>query len=631
MHVIEVIPLRRGTTIESLSYYSRTEYTAGDIVTVPIRGTTSQAIVLSSQSVSATKTALRSATFTLRKLPAQPNIHSLPPAIVRLAETLKQHYPATVGSVLYSLLPKEVQEGYVQYPTTTDTANSVTVDSTPQTIQAPKQDRYTLYQSHIRTVLGRNGSILCIVPSANEILPTLQRLNTGIENFATYLSPHDTKRNRKRNWEKIHHSEHPLLIVTTPAYAAIGRQDIACIIVEQSGSNHYRQRTRPYLDYTSVFIHMARGVGASLLLGDTVLRTEHEHKRREDIFLSYDETPKRLIFPARIRVMTHPEYTGTDSTFSLFTDETVNRIQTVLAQRKNVFLYAARRGLAPLIICFDCGEVIRCPESGNPYSLFRTEQNGEEQRWFVDTTSGKRVRAADTCAQCGSWRLRERGIGIQHIHDALNTYFSPTTTILFDSTTASTAKKANALATQAQAMQGGIILGTTRALPFLPDSIAISCVTSLEAAQTIPSWRADEMFFRLLLELREKSTQEVLLQTRSEVSEVVKHAERGAIEQFYNEEIELRQMLHYPPFSTIILCTWAGNKEAVAATERAVTTALNAHSPHVYSHPYSSQGRTKRYALIRIPHEQWPDKTTLQVLEALPPHVQVEINPDRIV
>lgn len=629
MFVIEVIPLRRAITVTSLTYYSRTDYAPGTILTVPIRGQSVSAIVLASQPASYSKTALRSATFTLRKLPAQNDPGTVPDLFITVARSLTQHYPATTGALLYALLPTDITDGTYRYEHSNLTVH--TEDTTPQTIQANRDDRFTLYQSHVRSVLGRGGSVLCVVPTAADVTATAARLGTGIADRVVELSPHATKKARSKNWDHIKSATAPLLIVTTPQYALVDRNDITSMLVEQSGSGQYSQRSRPFLDYRLVLEQLAIAAGRSIVFGDTVIRTEHEYRRRQDRFFSYDETPKRLLFPARLRILEHAERTDSKAPFPLFTAETIDRLYSTLNQRQNVFLYAARRGLAPLMVCFDCGTIVRCHESGNPYSLLRTHRNGEEQRWFVDTTSGKRVRAADTCEHCGSWRLRERGIGIQHIADTLPELFPDVPVVTFDSTTATTPKKARDLATAASELKGGIVLGTALALPYLPSSIAVSCVTSLEAAQSIPSWRADEMFFRLLLELREKSSREVILQTRSGVTDVIKHAERGAIEQFYTEEIALREMLSYPPFATLILLHWTGDQETVQALEEQVQNTLTDYPPHCYSHPHSQPRKIKRYALLRIPSQDWPHEATRTALQQLPPSITIEINPDRIV
>ncbi len=71
MFVITVIPLKRGSTIDSLTYFSSEAYPTGTLLTIPIRNGETLGLVTESKEVSAAKAALRAATFSLRKLPVQ--------------------------------------------------------------------------------------------------------------------------------------------------------------------------------------------------------------------------------------------------------------------------------------------------------------------------------------------------------------------------------------------------------------------------------------------------------------------------------------------------------------------------------------------------------------------------------
>jgi primosomal protein N' (replication factor Y) len=296
-----------------------------------------------------------------------------------------------------------------------------------------------------------------------------------------------------------------------------------------------------------------------------------------------------------------------------------------------VFLYAARRGLAPLIACYDCGHIFRCPDSGAPYSLLRTYKDGEEQRWFYSSTSGKRVRAADVCPQCGSWRLREHGVGIQQAYDDMRERFPKAELFLFDHTTANTHKKAQKIADAFFASKRAILLGTTMALPYLSRTIDTTGIISYEAMRAIPTWRADETVLSLLLYLREHTQRDVVVQTRSEPDELLEHARRGLIDQFYDGEIALRQALSYPPYSVFILLTFVGTKAHVEKIESELTRALSAWTPTFYSAPLSQPEKTVRYGLIRLSAREYPQKELLDALRLLPPYIRIEVNPDRIV
>ncbi|MCD5381123.1 MAG: hypothetical protein LR008_00935 [Candidatus Pacebacteria bacterium] len=631
MFVTQVTPLIRGTKLESLSYFSSIEYTVGSFVEVPIRGKTQTAIVTETRSVSTTKTALKAATFSLRKLPNQPDPVVLPETIRDTASELAKIYPAAIGGILFGLLPPDIRNGSRAYPRP-DLGNH-NEETIPQLLTAKIDERYSAYQSFIRSTFAHRGSIMFVVPTAVDIPYAVKQLGTGIEDRLVVFSPSQTKRQRDTSYRKLVDTTTAKLIITTPSYAYLERVDLIAIIIEQSSSGHYVTKQRPYLDHRDALITYARVSGRSILLGDTVPRTEDEVRRRDERYLTYDEEAKRIAFTSPVSIVTQKDKPKPDLAFQLFSKELVTSVERALEAKGHVFFYAARRGLAPVVACIDCGNIFRCPDSNTPYSLIRTFKNGEEKRWFVSSTSGRRVPASDVCPHCGSWRLRERGIGIQQVYDEWKNKFPDTDVTIMDSTTASTPKKAEKLAEEFFAKKSGVLIGTQIALPFLNHGVDVSAIISLDAARSIPTWRADESLFRLILRLRECTVKEVVIQTRTETDNLMIHSTRGAIERFYDDEIALRKMLQYPPFSTFILLTWIGTVSSVLELAKPIMTILGDHEVQYYNDPNSTKDKTQRHGLIRIPQGEgaaiYPD--LLAKLRSLPPYVKVEINPERIV
>lgn len=630
MFVIQVTPLIRGTQLESLSYYSGISYDLGSFIEVPIRGKKQTAIVTEVKLASTTKTALKAATFSLRKLPNQINPVVLPATIRQTALELTKIYPASVGSILFNLLPPDVRNGSRSYPGYQN--NTQNEETTPQLLTAKLDERYVIYQGQIRSTFAHRGSILFIVPTATEVEFAVKSLSQGIEDRVVVISPNQTKRQRDAAYKKLEDTTSAKLIITTPSYAYFERVDLINIIIEQSASGHYVTRQRPYIDHREALITFAKVSGRSILLGDTVPRTEDEARRRDEIYLTYGEEAKRIAFSAPLTIITQKDKPKPETPFQLFSSELVTSVERALEARGHVFFYTARRGLAPVVACIDCGYIFRCPDSNTPYSLMRTMKNGEEERWFVSSTSGRRIKAADVCLGCGSWRLRERGIGIQQVHDEWKNMFPDSDVQVIDNITAPTAKQAGKIADEFFTKRSGILIGTQIALPFLSRCFDISAIISLDAARTIPTWRADESLFRLLLRLRECTHKEVIVQTRTETDNLMIHATRGAIERFYDDEIALRKMLQYPPYSSFILLTWTGSSTSIIELEKPIKVILENLPVQYYNNPNSSASKTLRHGLIRIPNS---DKemyaTCLKAVRNLPPYVKVEVNPERIV
>lgn len=630
MYVIEVIPLIRGTQLESLSYYSSISYPVGTFLKVPIRGSQKNAIVTSVTSVGAAKTALKAATFSLRKLPNQPNASSVPAAIRTAAEEMSKRYPASMGAILYNLLPADIRYGVRTYKDSTPITHDE--ETTPQILMARLDERFRSYQSHIRSVFAKRGSVLFVVPTSTDILYAKKELGNGIEDRLVTVTTTSSKKKYAEIVSALEDTKFSKLIITTPGNAYIGRGDITSVIIEQSASAHYVARTRPYLDHREVLISYAKAQGASVILGDTVVRTEEETKRREDIYLTYGEEVKRMVFSAPVHVVKQNDKPHTEVPFQLFSPALIKSVTTTLEARGHVFLYGARRGLAPVVACVDCGYIFRCPDSHTPYSLVRSMKNNVEERWFVSSTSGKRVRAADVCPYCGSWRLKERGIGIQQVYDEWKEKFGDTDVTLLDHSTAPTPQKAQQVVKEFFTKKGGILIGTQIALPHLHPGVDLSAIISLDAARSTPTWRADESLFRLIIKLRECTKREVLIQTRSDTDQLVEYASKGAVERFFDDEISLRKQLKYPPFSTFILITWSGTEAIVRESEKFIREILTTPLAEFYTNPHSTQSNTHRHALLRVPSgDAVLMKEVIDQVRKLPPYVKIEINPERIV
>jgi primosomal protein N' len=631
MFVIEVIPLVRGIQIESLSYFSGTNYPIGSIIAIPVRGKTIQGIVVDGKAVSSTKTALKAATFTLRKLPEQIDVPTVSSNLLRTVDKMYEENPSKRGAILFSLLPPDIRSGQVPYPSTGVSISNE--DATPQILCASSADRIINYQTIIRSAFAHRGSVLLVVPTSTAVEKMKRALERGIAERVICFSSHQTKKQRESAYTAFSNLSHATLTIVTPSFAYLDRADNTTIIIEESASPHYLMRTRPNLDHRVVLKTLAKVSKRSLVMGDTLVSTEDEHKRRSDIYQTYGEHPIRLQLPAKLTIVNQTDKPKNDIPFQLFSPELIKRIETTLEARHNIFLFAARRGLAPVVACVDCGFIFRCPDSGAPYSLLRTYSPEHiEERWFVSSTSGKRVRAADVCGSCGSWRLRERGIGIQQVEDECRKLFPTVPLTIFDHTSATTHKKASQLKSEFEKQKGAILLGTQMVIPYLPSNISLSAIVSLDAVRAIPSWRADETVFRLILELRELTDREVIVQTRSETDDLLIYAGRGAVDRFYDDEISLRQMLKYPPFAKFIFLSWQGVPTLIADTEALIKKMLVAHSVagSFYTNPHSKKNEQLRHCLLRI-DPSVDTKPLIETLRHLPPYVAVTINPDRIV
>ena len=629
MFVISVSPLKRGITIDTLSYFSSTAYPIGTILTIPVRNAPIFGLVTKSEAVSTAKTALRAATFSLKKLPPQIDAPIIGNAYIKTAQALSAYYATPLGTILYNLLPPEIRSGDIPLPHTHHLRETAT--HTPQILHASKKDRYLSYRSLVRETFAHSGSILMVVPSSIDASEIEIELGAGIADRIITLTSTMTTSELKKAYRKLDDFSKTKLIIATTSHAIIERHDITLVIMEHARSTYYKEFNRPYLDYRDVLRIHAQHAGRKIIFADILPRTEEEKLRRDENYYTYGETPKRMELSGKLEIINMVKDITDTTNFSLISPEVMTQIKNTRKKKENVFLFAARRGLAPLVSCMDCTHIFRSPESGAPYSLIRTVRDGVEERWFVCSVSGEKIRAAETCPACGSWRLRERGIGIQQVYDELHKLFPDVPIILFDHLSARTYKKALFLRDTFYTTRGAILLGTHMAIPYLTKPVSLSVVVNMDALLATPTWRIEEENLALLLTLRERTRDTVLVQTRTPESGVLTHAKAGSVEQFYTEELELRKAFNYPPYATFIHFTWQGTLEHVKKIEEEISRSFASFGITIYPNPTAPSTAPIFYALIRVPSTDWPHPEIIARIKNIHPSVRVVINPDRIV
>ena len=70
MYLISVAPIRRGIPVDELSYFTKEHIPRGALVSVPLRGSSTPALVIRSIPAHEAKSDLKRADFALKKLEA---------------------------------------------------------------------------------------------------------------------------------------------------------------------------------------------------------------------------------------------------------------------------------------------------------------------------------------------------------------------------------------------------------------------------------------------------------------------------------------------------------------------------------------------------------------------------------
>lgn len=658
MYVITVAPIKRGIPVDELSYFTKEHLPPGALVTVPLRGRKIPALVIRSTSAENAKSEIKQAQFALKKLDRVHAKHFFRKEFVEACEKTAEYFAATVGAVIHSTFPGALILSKKSTSTPPPVANKERRRSEKYIFQAEESERRAAYKSHIREVFARNASCYFVLPSIQDIEHAYAGLEKGIQEYTFVLHGGLSKKELERRWEKVATMAHPVLIIGTPLFLAIPRYDIESIILERESAGAYMREGRPFVDLRYFVEAFATAIGADLILGDLFLRTETLYRKDQGEFEPIQRPKYRLPSLAAqeiIDMRASGEQPATGRV-AIASARLVDILEEVRANGTQCFILGVRRGFAPMTVCGDCGTVVACEHCSAPLVLHKKNQPGSDmvppkkmpgiKNEVAAKTSPEGlpsstflchrcgfVRTTQTlCSYCKSWRLTPLGIGVTQAEETIRKRFPDAPLFRLDRDSVKNHTRAREIAEKFYRTPGSILIGTEMAIPYLTHPLAAVAVLSVNSLLTIPDFRMSERVFRLLLVLREKAREHFLIQTRDPNVPLFTLATEGNIGEFLRTELEVRHRLLYPPFSTLLKFTYEGKRQDGARAMNEIKKIFETYHPVTFpSFIARVKNKYRTNALIKIPPGGWPNEELTALIRALPPDIEVRVNPESVI
>jgi primosomal protein N' (replication factor Y) (superfamily II helicase) len=236
-----------------------------------------------------------------------------------------------------------------------------------------------------------------------------------------------------------------------------------------------------------------------------------------------------------------------------------------LADGGQVILLLNRRGFSTHIQCPACGQVMRCPDCDIALTHHRTEEIA------LCHYCDYQVAAPRECPACQFRGIRYSGQGTQRLEAEVRARFPNIACLRMDT---DTMRGHGAHQRALAAFRSGevqILLGTqmiAKGLDF--PNVTLVGVINADTALHLPDFRAAERTFQLVTQVAGRTGRgpkggRVLVQTFNPDHPAIRAAARHDYVAFAATELPLREMLHYPPFATMIRLVIRGPVEAVAA------------------------------------------------------------------
>jgi len=641
MYVITVIPIARSSFKEHLSFFSKKSLPEGAVIEVSVRGRATPALVTAVKEAREEKMSLRDSSFTLKKVMSK-TVKKLfsSKTIEALKETARYH-AAGMGEIIAHFSPHTILNATTPFKEAGEPRHEGETTSDTLALQAEYEERVRMYRNLAREAFARAESVFILAPTIPEAERLYEKLHRGIDERVLVMTSASSKKSITAAWKRALEDTEPLLLIGTHSFITIPRRDIGAFVVEREGARAYVSRERGAFDARIAAEYIAKKSGARFIVADFPLRIRtqaqlHAGTVEEMVRLQTSAQSMAQVRVVDARTKKDGELDGGSvvaltlrrKKFSVFTDTARMAIENELRRGGRVFLYASRKGLAPLTVCNDCGTPVTDPATGTPMTLHKTESGNV----FLSYRSGAIVPANISCAQCGGWNLVSLGIGVERVIEEAEKLFPDTTIFSLTVDSAPTHAKAQKIQKYFFNTPGSILVGTDRALPYLEEPVELSVVISIDSLLSISAWRAHEYTLATLFYLRDRAQDMLLVQTRLIENAVMKAVALGNPTDFIRDELVERKTYQYPPFATFIGLAWAGGERGVAKVTEEIKEHLKGLDV-VGPLPAHQIGRNRYQAraVIRLERGGWPNDMLVRTLKALPREVAITIDPDEIV
>ncbi len=439
-----------------------------------------------------------------------------------------------------------------------------------------------VYIEAIRTATNQGKTAIVLVPEISLTPQIVRRFKLYLDEDVAVMHSRMSVRERYDAWRMIQRGRYRVVIGARSAVFAPLR-NLGVIVVDEEQEASYKQYDAvPKYHARDVALMRASYCRAVVILGSATPSMESYYNARSGKYILI-ELPERVdraklphigivdmteerrraheAYRVSLRVERKSGARPPKLTFGTLSPYLKEKIADRLQKQQGVILLQNRRGFAPYLECLDCGQVEQCANCNVSltYHLVRKQMRCHY--------CGSVRPVPDECAQCRGRSLEVRGIGTQRVEEELKREFPSARILRMDlDTTAGRGSHDRILKTF---MQGSadLLLGTQMVAKGLDIShVTLVGVISADTQMRLPDFRSSERTFQLLTQVagragRRSIEGEVIIQTSQLQHYCFKYVLEHDFVGFYEEELEMRRELCYPPFGRLALVEFKGQKE----------------------------------------------------------------------
>ena len=425
-----------------------------------------------------------------------------------------------------------------------------------------------IYLQAIAHALEQGKGAIVLVPEISLTPQTVERFKARfssgkLQTLVAVLHSHLSAGERHDEWHKIRQGRARIVIGARSAiFAPV--EPLGLIVVDEEHEHTYKQEEAPRYHARDVAIMRGQMENAAVVLGSATpsLESFYNCKKGKFTLLELTERVDDQKMP-HVRVVDMRQAAHKEKGTPIFSPQLKEAITQRLERGEQTILFLNRRGYSSSLQCPKCGYVANCPNCSITLTYHRIDQR------LSCHICGHVEKVPAVCPEpkCKNPAIRYAGTGTQKVEEVLAKLFPKARVKRMDADTMKRKDDYRKVLGDFRAARIDILVGTqmiAKGLHF--PNVTLVGVMYADLALYQPDFRAGERTFQLLTQVAGRAGRgdvegEVFVQAFAPFHPAIQYARRHDFNGFYEQEIEFRGQLKYPPFSRVALITLKGRNE----------------------------------------------------------------------
>ena len=425
-----------------------------------------------------------------------------------------------------------------------------------------------IYLQALAHALEQGKGAIVLVPEISLTPQTVERFKARfssgkLQTLVAVLHSHLSAGERHDEWHKIRQGRARIVIGARSAiFAPV--EPLGLIIVDEEHEHTYKQEEAPRYHARDVAIMRGQMENAVVVLGSATPSMESyaNCKKGKFTLLNLPQRVDDQKMP-HVRVVDMRQAMFKEKGPPLFSPQLKEAITQRLERGEQTILFLNRRGYSTSLMCPKCGYVAECPNCSVSLTYHRIDQR------LACHICGHNEKVPLVCPEpkCKNPAIRFAGTGTQKVEEVLAKLFPKARVKRMDADTMKRKDDYRHVLGDFRAGKIDILVGTqmiAKGLHF--PNVTLVGIIYADSALHQPDFRAGERTFQLLTQVAGRAGRgdvegEVFVQAFTPFHPAIQFARRHDFVGFYEQEIEFREQLKYPPASRVALLTLKGRNE----------------------------------------------------------------------